>query len=233
MVVLLVFASSLMHVIEQDAQPEAFGNIPAAMWWAVVTLTTVGYGDVSPATPLGKLLGGMVTILGVGAFALPAGILASGFAQEIKQRDFIVSWNVVAKVPLFTTLDAVQIAEIAKLLRSRIGVPGELITHKGDPGDAMYFIVSGRVEVRVDPQPVQLSDGVFFGEIALIRRTPRTADVVAHASCQLLVLMADDFHALMAENPTIGEVVGRIAKQRLGELAAHASTHSEADDAAS
>ena len=80
MLVLLIFASSLMHLIEQKAQPEAFGSIPAAMWWAVVTPTTVGYGDVSPLTPVGKLLGGFVTILGIGTFAMPAGILASGFA---------------------------------------------------------------------------------------------------------------------------------------------------------
>ena len=193
MLVLLVFASSLMHLIEHEAQPDAFGSIPAAMWWAVVTLTTVGYGDAAPVTPLGQMLGGFVTILGVGTFALPAGILASGFAQEVKRREFIVSWDVVAKVPLFGSLTAAQIAEIAKLLRPRITIPGEVVARKGDMGDAMYFIASGRVEVRIEPEPIELKGGDFFGEISLVKQAPRTADVIASTSCQLLALSRTRF----------------------------------------
>lgn len=83
--VLLVISSTLMYFVERDAQPRAFSSIPAAMWWAVQTLTTVGYGDVYPATPLGKLLGGVVATLGVGMFALPAGILGSGLMEEIRR----------------------------------------------------------------------------------------------------------------------------------------------------
>lgn len=86
MMLLLILASSLMYVIERDAQPEAFSSIPASMWWAVVTLTTVGYGDVYPATPLGKLIGALIALLGVGMVALPAGMLASGFAEELQRR---------------------------------------------------------------------------------------------------------------------------------------------------
>lgn len=83
---LLLFASSLMYVVETDAQPDKFPDIPSAMWWGVATLTTVGYGDVFPVTPLGKVLGGCIAFLGIGMFALPTGILASGFAEEIKKR---------------------------------------------------------------------------------------------------------------------------------------------------
>ncbi len=81
--ILLVIASSLMYFVENEAQPEVFSSIPAAMWWGIATLTTVGYGDVYPITPIGKLLGGIIALLGIGIFALPAGILASGFAVEI------------------------------------------------------------------------------------------------------------------------------------------------------
>jgi len=84
--VLLVLASCLMYFVEHEAQPEAFSSIPAAMWWAVVTLTTVGYGDVYPVTPLGKFLGSMIALLGIAMFALPAGILASGFAERIRSH---------------------------------------------------------------------------------------------------------------------------------------------------
>lgn len=85
-VILLVLASSLMYYVERDAQPEAFCSIPAAMWWAVATLTTVGYGDVYPITPVGKTLGMAIAILGIGMFALPAGILGSGFVEELQKR---------------------------------------------------------------------------------------------------------------------------------------------------
>jgi voltage-gated potassium channel len=83
--VLLLFASSFMYFIEHEAQPEAFSSIPASMWWGVMTLTTVGYGDY-PVTPLGKFVGAIIGILGIGLFALPAGILAGGFAEEMHRK---------------------------------------------------------------------------------------------------------------------------------------------------
>jgi hypothetical protein len=83
---LLIIASSLMYFIEHDTQPDAFSSIPATMWWAIVTLTTVGYGDIYPITTMGKILGGSIALLGIGFFALPAGILASGFSDEIHKK---------------------------------------------------------------------------------------------------------------------------------------------------
>ncbi len=84
--VLLIIGSSFLYLVEHDAQPDVFSSIPAAMWWGVATLTTVGYGDVYPVTPIGRFLGAIVAIMGVGMFALPAGILASGFAREMGKR---------------------------------------------------------------------------------------------------------------------------------------------------
>ncbi len=84
--VILFFASTLMYFIENEVQPETFGSIPKSLWWGVVTLTTVGYGDVYPVTPLGKVLGAVIAFLGVGMFALPAGILASGFADRLHRK---------------------------------------------------------------------------------------------------------------------------------------------------
>ncbi len=80
---LVTIASTLMYAVERDAQPKAFGSIPLAMWWGIVTLTTVGYGDVYPVTMAGKVVAGVSVLLGVGLFALPAGILASGFHEEM------------------------------------------------------------------------------------------------------------------------------------------------------
>lgn len=84
--ILLIFASSIMYFVEHEAHLEAFGSIPDAMWWGVVTLTTVGYGDIYPITPLGRFLGAILAFLGIGIFALPAGIIAAGFSEELQRR---------------------------------------------------------------------------------------------------------------------------------------------------
>lgn len=86
LVFLLTLSSSLMYFVEHEAQPVAFSNIPKAMWWGIITLTTVGYGDIHPITPLGQLLGGVTAVLAVGLLALPAGILGSGFFEEVERR---------------------------------------------------------------------------------------------------------------------------------------------------
>ena len=82
----LVLASSLMYYVEHEVQPKAFSSIPATMWWGVATLTTVGYGDVYPITSIGRVLGAFIAIMGIGIFALPAGIIASGFEAEIRKK---------------------------------------------------------------------------------------------------------------------------------------------------
>ena len=84
--IMLIFAGSLMYLVENEAQPEKFPDIPSSLWWGIATLTTVGYGDVFPITPAGKLLGGLIAFLGIGIFALPTGILANGFAEHIKRK---------------------------------------------------------------------------------------------------------------------------------------------------
>ncbi len=86
LIVILIIASSGIYMFEHEAQPQAFGSIPAAMWWAVATLTTVGYGDVTPITVGGKLFGACITVVGIGMVALPAGILASGFSEHLHTR---------------------------------------------------------------------------------------------------------------------------------------------------
>lgn len=86
MVILVIVSASLMYIVEHDQQPETFSSIPAAMWWGVMTLTTVGYGDIYPVTTMGKLLGAFISICGIAMFALPAGILGSAFFEFTEQR---------------------------------------------------------------------------------------------------------------------------------------------------
>lgn len=84
--ILLIIVSSLMYYVEHDAQPKVFKSILDAMWWGIATLTTIGYGDAYPVTPPGKVLGGITALLGIGLFALPAGILGSGFVEEMQKN---------------------------------------------------------------------------------------------------------------------------------------------------
>jgi voltage-gated potassium channel len=85
--ILLVMTSSLIYYVERGAQPDTFGSIPEALWWSVVTVTTVGYGDAYPVTPFGQVLGGMVALLGTGIGAIPAGLLASGFNEVLEDEE--------------------------------------------------------------------------------------------------------------------------------------------------
>ncbi|MFY9801209.1 MAG: potassium channel family protein [Methanoregula sp.] len=82
----IVLSSSLMYYAEHEAQPETFSSIPDSMWWAVITLATVGYGDIHPITAMGKLLSGIVVLVGIAIFALPTAIFASGFIEEIRRK---------------------------------------------------------------------------------------------------------------------------------------------------
>tara|TARA_S200000501_G_C20697808_1_gene688142 strand:- start:405 stop:917 length:513 start_codon:yes stop_codon:yes gene_type:complete len=101
MVMALMFSSSIMYFFENEAQPEKFSSIPMAMWWGMATLTTVGFGDIYPITPIGQLFGIITMVVGIGMFALPAGIIATGFANEMEKNKFIVNWKLVSTVPFF------------------------------------------------------------------------------------------------------------------------------------
>jgi voltage-gated potassium channel len=215
MVILLVLSSTAIYYVEHEVQPDKFGSIPDAMWWAIATLTTVGYGDVVPVTGLGRAIGGLVMIFGLAMFALPVGIIASGFATEIHRRDFVVTWGMVARVPLFAKLDALSVARITNLLRARMVAPDVTILRRGDPADAMYFIASGEAEVDLRPEPLRLRDGDFFGEIALLRDTPRTATIRTVTQCRLLVLDKQDFQDLLETDGDLRQAIIEVAEQRL------------------
>lgn len=216
MLILAISASTLLYFTERAANP-ALASVPAAMWWAIVTLSTVGFGDVVPITPLGKLFGSVVAVLGLCMFALPASILASGFSEEMKRQNFVSTWHLVAKVPFFQRLQASQIAEIAGLLKLARAIKGEVLMREGDTGECMYFIVSGQVEVKGKAGTFILKNGDFFGEIALIERCPRTATVKAVSRCQLLILDARDFHKFVAHDHALLEVIWETARARMAQ----------------
>ncbi len=211
---LVMFAATVMYFIERHAQPVAFGSIPAAAWWSVVTLATIGYGDAVPVTPLGKAFAGLMIIAGIAAFALPFGIIATGFGREATRRDFMVSWLLVARVPLFGGLDAAAVSQIITLLRSRTFEAGDVIVRRGTPGDSMFFLVSGDVVVETETGEVTLKEGDFFGEMALLEHRPRSSTVMAATRVRALVLDREDLERLARRHPAIMARIREVAASR-------------------
>ncbi len=211
---LVLIAAAAMHLVEHEAQPDKFGSIPDAMWWAVVTLTTVGYGDVVPITLAGRIVAGITMLGGLMMLALPIGIVANAFAEEIHRREFVVTWSMLARVPLFSSLTASEIAEVMNYLRAQMVPAGTVIMRRGEAATCMYFIAQGSVEIETSKGPVHLGEGHFFGEKALLRKTHRTATVRTVEPSKLLVLEAGDLHALMERNSEIAERIESVAKER-------------------
>jgi|TARA_B110001454_G_scaffold160573_1_gene149975 voltage-gated potassium channel len=217
MLVALLFTSSIIYLFEHEVQPEKFSSIPESMWWALATLTTVGYGDVTPITNGGKLFAGMTMILAIGLAALPIGVIATGFANEIQKHEFIVTWRLIAKVPLFSDLNADQIANIAGMLTPLLVPPGHVVVKQGDNADAMFFIISGEVEVEIKTNPVILRPGDFFGEAGILRESVRMADVISQTECQLLELRKEKFNELIRMFPELGVHVEDVMESRIND----------------
>lgn len=205
----MLLSATLMHFAEHDVQPDKFGTIPDAMWWAIVTLTTVGYGDSYPVSPVGKIIASLTAVMGLVMLALPVGIVATAFAQEIHRREFVITWSMIARMPLFGALNAGEIAEVMRFLRAQTVKGGATIMRRGEPAQSIFFIASGEVEVD-DGAPRRLDEGHHFGaltvgELALVGRADEAPAVRAVVPTKLLVLDDVDFRSLMARHPELVE----------------------------
>jgi voltage-gated potassium channel len=210
----LFLAAVGAYFLERDVQPATFGSVPAALWWAIATLTTVGYGDVVPITPLGRLVAALVMICGLGVFGLWTGILATGFAAETRRDNFLKTWESVSKVPFFAALGPSAIADVTHMLRTMDLPSRTMIIRKDKPGDCMYFIAAGEVEVDLPGKKVRLGEGAFFGEMALLGNNLRSANITTTRVSKLLVLDLVDFRMLMARHPDLAETIDTEAKRR-------------------
>jgi CPA1 family monovalent cation:H+ antiporter len=127
--------------------------------------------------------------------------------------------QMLSKVSFFAGLAAEDIAKLGQMLTPKLFLPGEPVLRTGDPGDRMYFIASGAVDVLVAPDPVKLGSGDFFGEIALLTDKPRNADVVSAGYTNLLVLRRRDFETLLRSSPGLRDAIEKAAQQRTGQTA--------------
>ncbi len=198
---LMIVAAAAMHLVEGAAQPDKFGSIPESMWWAIITLTTVGYGDAYPVTPLGKVVAGVTALFGLVMLALPVGIVATAFSDVIRRREFVVTLAMVARLPLFSGLDSQAIAELLPVMRSRMAEPGETICRRGAHEDCMFLVVSGRVEEFMAGRRILLQEGQAFAEEAVLDDGPCSCTVRALERTRLLALDRHDFQGLLERAP--------------------------------
>lgn len=210
----LFLASVAVFALEREVQPVAFGSLPATLWWAVATLTTTGYGDVVPVTPLARVIAAMVMISGLGVFGLWTGILATGFAAETRRDNFLKTWESVSNVPFFASLGPAAIADVTHMLRTMDLPARTTIVRKGQAGDCMYFIASGEVEVDLPGKKIRLGEGAFFGEMALLGNRQRSANISTTQLSKLLVLDLVDFRVLMARHPDLAQTIDAEARRR-------------------
>lgn len=207
----LLFAASGMYVLESEAQPNTFGSIPQAAWWAIVTLTTVGYGDVTPVTPLGRAFAGIVMLGGLIVLALPIAIIATGFSQEAGRRDFVLTWNMLSKIPLFADLDAGTVAELMRYLRAHNYPSNWEILPAGANTGSMYFIASGRVRRHRGETHDELTAGHHFGEQALLEQSPHEHAYSTLTRTRVLELHHDDLLRLNSSHPEISQRIRKLA----------------------
>jgi voltage-gated potassium channel len=141
---------------------------------------------------------------------------ATAFADQIHRRDFVVTWSMIARVPLFAELTASDIADIMRLLRAQQVEAGTIIARRGEPAHSMYFVAAGEVEIELKHKRVRLGAGHFFGEVAALRRARRSATSTAVTRTSLLVLDAHDLHALMDREPRIADRIREVVRGRIG-----------------
>lgn len=207
---LVVILSTALYLAERNAQPEVFKNISAALWWGIVTMTTTGYGDITPITSTGRIVGGIAMLVGMAMLAIPAGILASGFAEEIRYREQINNWQIISNLELFKDLDSNCIADITRHLRSIVLPKNTVVFKKNSAPDAIYFIADGAVEVQIHPRPpstITLQKGDVFGETGLLENRKRNATIKTIRATRLMALDLQDFHRLANDHASLKKKV--------------------------
>jgi voltage-gated potassium channel len=217
----LLFFSTGMYFIEGSIQPEKFGTIPDSAYWAITTLTTVGYGDVAPITPLGKIWASLTMVCGLCVLALPVAIIASGFATEVGRHDFVLTWSLMSRIPLFADLESDEIARLMPLLHAKSISPFVEVIPDGAPGEAMYFVASGHVRQTLSEDLAHdYRVGDFFGVTAMLDDARNKGSYRAVTRTRLLKLYRDDFLQLQVAAPPLADHVRRVSGARKAQLEA-------------
>lgn len=210
----------VMHLAEGDAQPKVFGTLPDAMYWAITTLTTVGYGDVVPITPLGKFIAGITEVLGLLLFALPIGIIANGFVSGLNRRRFAITWSTLKQQPLFDGFDVTAMTDLMESLKADIVPEHGQITLAGEPANALSLIVSGTARAESEDADDVLEEGAIIGPEALHHQASYAQTVTARTTVRVMVLSHEDLRRLARKNPLLRQRVDAAIMEQQSDAAA-------------
>jgi voltage-gated potassium channel len=193
----------LMHLVEGKVQPNTLGTMPGAMYWALTTLTTVGYGDIAPQTPLGKFLACVTMVTGLALFALPVGIIANGFVTGLSRRRFAITWNMLRRQPLFHGLDMDTLHTILEVPTASIVREHAHVTVAGREAGEFYLVVAGQARIEHDDQPVKLEPGDMIGIEALDHASTYRETVTAETDLRVMAFPADELRRLCRKYPIL------------------------------
>ncbi|MEW5422716.1 cyclic nucleotide-gated ion channel [Amorphus sp. 3PC139-8] len=238
--IVLISATSITHA-EGAAQPHDFGSVLHSLWWAIVTITTVGYGDAVPITPLGRMIAVVTMVVGFAFIALPTAILSSAFAEVIRRRDFTVTWGMIGRVPAFARLDAATVVRIMPRLVARSFQPGDIVVHSHEEPADLFIVVFGTLEgpgrplpppsddpqatveegegvgggasaPQPDPDPVLLGEGDMFGGPLSVADLGTEGPLVATTTTRILILPEDDLKVIARRRPDLYAALVRSAR---------------------
>ncbi|MGH6876351.1 MAG: cyclic nucleotide-gated ion channel [Rhizomicrobium sp.] len=196
-------SAALMQMLEGSIQPKSFGTMPDAMYWAITTLSTTGYGDEVPVTLAGKLVAGMTMITGLLLFALPIGILANGFVNGLDRRQFAITWSMIKRQPLFHGMDVEAVTEILGALSAKLIREHTQIAVIGQNANTLYLVVSGRAHLDSKSESYDLEPGDVFGQEAIEVGKTFESTIMARSEMRLLVLAGDDLRRLARKYPLL------------------------------
>jgi voltage-gated potassium channel len=196
-------AGEVMHITEGMVQPKTLGTLPDAMYWAITTLTTVGYGDITPITPLGKFVAGVTMVLGLALFALPIGIIANGFVHGLNKRRFAVTWTILKHQPLFAEFDVEALSDVLECVTADVVREHGQIIIAGENANALFIIVSGTArEDRADAEFI-LENGDIVGPQALKHQATYRQTVTARSEMRVMAIGHEDLRRLARKYPLL------------------------------
>ncbi len=182
-----------------------FGTLPGSMYWAITTLTTVGYGDETPITWAGKLWAGVTMVTGLVLFALPVGIIATGFVNGLHKREFSITWSMVKRQPLFDGFEMEATRQILDTMGASVVQDHTRIAVEGHNADMFYLIISGKAHAEDESGSWDLEAGDIIGEETLGDHATYTRTVWARTEMRMMNLMGEDLRRLSRKYPLLGQ----------------------------
>ena len=196
-------SGEVMHLVEGAGQPKSFGTLPDSMYWAITTLSTVGYGDEVPLTRLGKLVAGVTMVSGLVLFAMPIGIIAKGFVEGLHRREFNITWSMVKRQPLFEDFSVEAVGQIVDLMGASMVQDHTRIAITGQAAERFYLIISGRARAEDETGAWDLEAGDMICEEALGDAGAYAKTVLARTEMRLMVLPSEELRRISRKYPLL------------------------------